>query len=361
MKQLSLLLLTLLLCGLVACGDRAASPKKNAADSTANAQDSLDPQALLAGLAGQIAQNPNNYALLNKRSELYYRLDSVGAALRDIEASLKINDSVPETYYLKGFYSLNNADTATALKALSYALQLGTPDPEVSYQLAQVYIVQNKLTEAKKAIDLTLQLDSSSAQYIFSKGFINEKEKKYAAAVLLYEKAIKKDSTFDKAYLQLHHIYQGPLHSEVYATKWLDKLLIIRPNHPLGNFYKANDLLMPSLRKKNLVKKEDFNRSMRVVISFYNTALQFDPKLAQAYYERGYCYHEMDEHDAAMRDFEKTLTLNPKHAPAHFMIGSYYEHYKDKANALEHYKKALALSPNFKEAAIAIQELSKAD
>lgn len=361
MKRLSFLLITLLLSGLVACGDRTASSKKTTADSTANAKDSLSPEVLLAALAGQIAQNPNNYALLNKRSELYYRLDSVTAALRDIEASLKINDSVPETYYLKGFYSLNNADTATALKALTYALQLGTPDPEVSYQLGQVYIAQNKLNEANKAIDLTLKLDSATAQYIFAKGFIYEKEKKYSAAVLMYEKALKKDSTFDKAYLQLHHIYQGPLHSESYATKWLDKLLILRPNHPLGNFYKANDLLMPALRKKNLVKKEDFNRSMRVVISFYNTALQFDPKLAQAYYERGYCYHEMDENDAAMRDFEQTLALNPQHAPAHFMMGSYYEHYKDKATALEHYKKALALSPNFKEAAIAIQELSKAE
>lgn len=355
----SFIFIILLVIILISCGKSVENQYNEKDKANKMAVDSSSPQKVLQSLTEQIRMNPSNYGTLNLRSEAYYHLDSMDKALADIEKSLAINDSVADTHYLKGFYSAIRKDTALAIKELQTALDIGTMEPEVSYQLAQILMMKNEYAEAGKLFDMAIRMDSMNAQYVFGKGLWFEKQKKYAEALKSYQKSISRDSLFQKPYIQLHNLYQTAFHSDADATKWLDRLLKKQPNHPLGNFHRGNDLFQKTMRNRNLVKPAVFKEEMEKTIASYTRSIGGDPNFAQASYERGYCYFVLEEHEKAMKDFEQVIAIQPNHAPAEFMLGSYFEHYGDKPSALIHYKKALAISPNFKDAATAIADLSK--
>jgi len=52
-------------------------------------------------------------------------------------------------------------------------------------------------------------------------------------------------------------------------------------------------------------------------IADFDRALQFDPKLAQAYDNRGDAKTETGDFDGAIADFNRALQLNPKYAKAY--------------------------------------------
>ena len=61
----------------------------------------------------------------------------------------------------------------------------------------------------------------------------------------------------------------------------------------------------------------------------------------------------------AMDDFNRVVELKPFDERPYFLIGSIYEDRKDIENALANYKTALKIDPGFKEAEIAVKELTQ--
>ncbi len=53
----------------------------------------------------------------------------------------------------------------------------------------------------------------------------------------------------------------------------------------------------------------------------YTEAIRLDPKLANAYDNRGRAYRAKGENDRAVRDFKEAIRLDPKLAPAIKALG----------------------------------------
>ncbi len=319
--------------------------------------DSLSPAKWLASLTHQIKMNPHNYALYSDRSEVYLRLDSLDAAIRDIDKAITINDSISDLHYLRGFYACIDKDTTKAIAELEKAMRLGTINAEVPYQLGQIALMQKDYPRAEDLFNQAIRRDSSQAQYYFAKGLLYQSQKNGASALGFYKESIERDSTFSKAYLQLYDLYMNQLKNEDMANQQITKLLALIPSHPLGNYYKAKKLFGDATRLKVLIKKEPFMEAMAQAVAAYNLAIKADSGFVQAYYERGYTYFIMDKLDEAIRDFEKTATLDPNYYQAYFMLGSIHEFYKDNTTALSYYEKAVNAKPDFKEAIYAVKEL----
>ncbi len=341
------------------CGNPKNKTENRAQDSLKmTKEDSLSPVKWLASLSHQISMNPNNYALYNDRSEVYLRLDSLFAAIRDVEKAIAINDSISETHYLRGFYACLAKDTVKAMESLDKAMRLGTINAEVPYQLGQIALVQKNYARAEDLFNQAILRDSTQAIYYFAKGYLYQQQKNGTKALGLYKEALQKDSAFSKAYIQLYDLYMNVLKNEDLANQQIEKLLRIKPGHPLGNYYKAKKLFGDATRLKVLIKKEPFMDAMSKSVEAYTLSLSGDSSFVQAYYERGYTYFIMDKHDEALKDFEKTVALDSKYYQAYFMLGSIHEYYKDNATALSYYKKAVEAKPDFKEAIYAVKELS---
>ena len=152
MKRVFILIITCLLAAMTltetGCSNRSTNGEATGDSIKMTKEDSLSPAKWLASLSHQISMNPNNYALYNDRSEVYLRLDSLKAAIQDVEKALKINDSISETYYLRGYYACLDKDTAKAVESLEKAMTLGTINSEVPYQLGQIAFMQKNYVKA---------------------------------------------------------------------------------------------------------------------------------------------------------------------------------------------------------------------
>jgi len=80
-------------------------------------------------------------------------------------------------------------------------------------------------------------------------------------------------------------------------------------------------------------------------IADFDRALQFDPKLAQAYDNRGDAKTETGDFDGAIADFNRALQLNPKYAKAYDNRGLAKLSRGDLDGAMADFNRALQLNP----------------
>lgn len=74
----------------------------------------------------------------------------------------------------------------------------------------------------------------------------------------------------------------------------------------------------------------------------FDTAIMYDPKLAEAYAQRGLAQIQMENLESAKQDVEVALELGAEKGLAYFVLGKYYEQTKQYARALEYYEMAKA-------------------
>ena len=74
-----------------------------------------------------IKANPNSWSLLRDRAEVYYFSKRLGAALLDIDKSIKMNGKDPLSYFLRAKIRWAKGDKEYARRDLNRAVELGLP------------------------------------------------------------------------------------------------------------------------------------------------------------------------------------------------------------------------------------------
>ncbi|MEO1451900.1 MAG: tetratricopeptide repeat protein, partial [Bacteroidota bacterium] len=195
-------------------------------------------------------------------------------------------------------------------------------------------------------------------QYVFAQGFLEASRGRYPQATTLYLESLKIDSTFDKSLAQLHDLYLTHYENEEEAMQFNARLLRNHPGHALGRFQEGNYYLREALNIMGMNQLKAFENYVNEAVSAYSIAVNRDPNLTQAWYNRGYCYFLGNGREgAAVEDFEKCLELDPDYAPAHFMIGSIFEKNGDLQTALKRYENAAQLDPGSKDYRKAVKEV----
>ena len=352
-----ILLLCLLLCG-AACQSEQKEPQSMGEPIFKLEQNNTSAQKQIALLSEQLKSSPNNYALYEDRSRLYYQLDKMDSAVMDIDAALKLYREGPDLHYLKGFYAYVQDDTLTARKEFESSIGLGTANPESYYQLGQIYFFQRKYELADQNYQEAIKLDSREPTYVLALGLLYQSQRKFAQAESAYLATIEIDSTFLKGLSQLHDLYLNNYRNEDKAMNYNQQLLDIDPGHALGRFREGNFYLRKALSITDEAKMPEFQEAINQAVVAFTIAINRDETFLSAIYSRAYCYFLADDYDSAIRDFERILQLDHTHAQANFMLGSIYEHYQDYATALSFYEKVLEGAPGQADAQRAIQELN---
>lgn len=368
MKRLSpsILLWLLSSVGLALLG--GCTPQDNTAssqvpaDSTATRHDSVPrtPETLLNALNLQIEQKPQDYALYQQRSEVYFQLDSLPQAVADIEEAIRRYPTGPDLRYWRGFLAYVMNDTAQAMRSLRKADSLGTKNPEVPYQMGQIYFLQQKYGLAMDAYRRAARLDAYDPQYIFAQGLLEEERGQIGEAVKLYKQSLGIDSAFAKSLTRLYDLYLGHYESQAEALKYNDILLRYSPGHPLGRFQRGNYHLNRAIAFSGGKLEAQFREQLNEAVVSYTIAVNNDSSYAEAFYNRGFCYFLGEQRmNEAIADFEQAAALDSSYAPPRFMLGSIYERNGDLRTALRYYEQALALKPKSEDFREAVQEVQQ--
>src|ERR1043166_4288199 len=73
----------------------------------------------------------------------------------------------------------------------------------------------------------------------------------------------------------------------------------------------------------------------------YDRAIQANPKLTEAYFNRGNAHYDLGENQQAVQDYSQVIRLNPKDAEAYFNRGNAYRRLKKNDLGLKDYSGAI--------------------
>jgi tetratricopeptide (TPR) repeat protein len=77
----------------------------------------------------------------------------------------------------------------------------------------------------------------------------------------------------------------------------------------------------------------------------YDKAIKANPKLAEAYFNRGNAHYDLGQNQQALKDYGEAIRLNPKDGEAYFNRANVYRRLKQDQPALNDYSAAIKLSP----------------
>ena len=87
-----------------------------------------------------------------------------------------------------------------------------------------------------------------------------------------------------------------------------------------------------------------------VKINYFTTALDLNPRLADAYEKRGLYYYFQEKYDKVIEDFTNYIRLVPDKADAYRMLGMAYLKIGTYEEAIANFGKAINLEPDMSEA-----------
>lgn len=345
-------------CGLLlwACQDKAPVNASEPAP-TASTEVVEGPEALLRSLNKQIELSPQNYALFEERSRLYYSLDSFRQAQQDIQTAIKLFPEGPDLYYLQGFYAFTQNDTATALAHYQEAARLGSEEPENYYQMGQIFFFQGNNAMAQRMYDQAQELNPQEPIYVFAQGFLQEQNGNFQLALRAYLQSLAVDSSFAKTRLQLHDLYLNQYRNEKEAMAQIDTLLQYQPTHPLARFYEGNAHLRRLLAVADQSQSQVYQEELEAAVFSYSLSINRHPHFLQARYNRGFCYFLAQNFERAIEDFQAALQEDPQHLPSLLMMGDIEQHFQDLASAKSYYERAVQVAPDNEQAKEKLAEI----
>lgn len=301
-------------------------------------------------------------------------------------------------------------DYQTAVAELEKAIQAGSADGRVYYQLAYSYQQLGNIDKAaelyKKAIELLDKQDASHRYDYYAKynlallnkdkgdideaivilkdaivkhlnepgahnllGWLYWKKGNAEEALNEYSASLKIDQNQEDAQYNIGVLYYNKGNTEQ-AQKAFNEVLELNPKHEKSMFYLAHmgdkallgheeyanlAIPMPALRHCYLGKQFLDNKEYKDAAMEYETAIEIDPKCIEAqqglgvvyeYNDKGIRYGEGFNIEKSVFHYEKAIAINPKLEEAVFNIGVLYGMQGKLDNAVNYYLRLIREDPN---------------
>lgn len=337
MKQLAGILA--LLCFLAACKEDSSNSVDTGSEITVTDTLPNSPEAQIERLTRYIEANPSNWGLYKDRSLLHFENGKMDWAIHDIREAIKMKDDEPELHYLRGYYALNQNDTALARSEFQLASQYGSANPDVFYQQGQMRFLQKKYDAALVSYQEAAKVDSLDPIYPFAMGFLERSRGNFRKALDHFHHALELDSLHEKTLLQIHDLCLDDLNKAEKAHAYNERLLAAQPRHSLAN-YNAGSYFYRKAVPLKASSPDIYQNNINKAVEAYTLSIAYSDSFALPLVYRGMCYVEGDRYDLALEDFKKAVEIDDSQKLAHFQLAGLYEFYGEAEKSAIHAAKA---------------------
>ncbi len=210
------------------------------------------------------------------------------------DKALKINNKLPEAYSFRGNARYNLGEYDTAADDFSHAIEQEPDDADHYYDRSWSYCNMDKLEDAIVDMNKAIEIKPKISYFYYDKGRFEYWADRYKDSVVTLTKGIELKPTENK------YIFRGNSYME------------------LGMF----DLALAD----------------------FNSAVEFAPDCARAYFRRGILYKRMEQLEKAEKDFKKAIELNPEFDNAMIELG-FIMIQMGKKGAMKHFNDAIKINP----------------
>lgn len=222
------------------------------------------------------------------------------------------------------------ADVAAAQRHFKVITKKQPKNPKALVGLASTYSQQMDFEKSFQYINQALKIDPRYRDAYVMKGsnylFLDKRD----LAKSSYETAVQQDPSFYEAYLMLGSLYQAennkicieyyktaadlqPKNPEVLFSLAYAQQVFEEPEKALEIYrkmIKIDTSYYQALNQIGVIKQYNY-KQIDSAIYYYNSALQTEPRMVEAWHNLGMCYEEKGDITRAMQAYAKALKYNP--------------------------------------------------
>jgi tetratricopeptide (TPR) repeat protein len=291
----------------------------------------------LATLNDMIAQYPGNDSLLYSRAEAYYELEAYDEALTDLNEALKLDSLQPMYYHLLADVLLDYArpnDSRRAIEVLKLANRRFPNRIQTLLKLSEFQLIVKKHGDALATLDQILQRDPQNAEAFYMAGRVALDQGDTTNALSSLQKSVILDAENRDAWIFLGRIFS--LRNNPTAVQCFDNALRVD----------STDLQAREYKGAYFKRTGAFDKAFKI----YRDIIVRNPDYANAYFDMGVMYLDMDSLPQAYTSFDIATKTDPLFVKAYYWRGQTAEAQGNLPAALADYRQAYGMSPRYEEA-----------
>ncbi len=255
----------------------------------------------------------------------FEKLDMLDSAVNAYNRCLALKPDYKNAYKQLGYISYAREDYKKAIEQFKqfeevmFAANMTITDYLYWYRKGFSYNALKEFTEAKAALNKSLELKKDYLNTYLELGFASSRLKQSDEAISWYNKAIETDPKSHIGYNGIGEVYRDYIKDREMAMSWYKKALDVKPKERKACFGIGYCLNAQG-------KYAD-------AISYLLTAVEQDPDYVAAYVELGYSYYMTNQYSVALDNLKKAMTLNPKNENSRYYATLVYVKQGNRAMA----------------------------
>jgi tetratricopeptide (TPR) repeat protein len=329
---------TFLLAALIVFAFACKQEKDNTAEGTTH------PDPSIAQLTQLIEAQPDDAALYYQRAQMYYDLDGFDEAIQDAEKALSLDSLNADYLHLLADVYLDYYQSFKALKTMEQAATIHPRRIPTLLKLAEFQLILKQHEQSLATLERIRTIDPQNAEMMYMAGLVFEDRGEEDKAIASFQSAADIDPELIEAWISLGKLWGKRENGRNLALQFFDNALRVDSNSVEALHEKAYFL-------SNTVGDLDG------ALAIYKRVIAFSPQYADAYYNAGLLYLDMDSLDRALDQFNLNIQIAPTYYPAYYYRGVCYEMMGNRESARKDYEQALKLSPGLESAQEALTRI----
>ncbi|MEY4134483.1 MAG: hypothetical protein RL386_833, partial [Bacteroidota bacterium] len=264
-------------------------------------------------------------------------------AIQDLEKALGIDSTDPGALHLLADVYLDYFRSREALKTMEKAAALHPTRIPTLLKLSEFQLILKNYEPSLETIDRILQVDPQNAEAFFMMGQNFKESGDTARAINAFQQSVEYDPDLIDGWINLGQL-QAALGNPI-AERYFDSAIRINPAsipalHAKAFYLQSRDQLLPAIR-------------------LFQEITRIEPQYADAHYNAGLLFLDLDSVPQAYRAFDLAIQTDPVHIRSYFYRGLCSEMQGRFEKARTDYRQALAFSPDYTDAEEALRRIQQ--
>ncbi len=254
-----------------------------------------DPFAEMEVFSWLIARNPNDFLSLYHLSEALKRAGQPDSAAVILRRAVSVNPRYVPALIALSNYLNGRKQYADALPLYLRADSVRSGNKDLLFQIGECYRRLGELSNARSFFRRAIALDSMNGLYHAQLAYAYFSDDLYDSSIASYHTAILFDEENAQYHLNLALVYAKLDDTTNVLRSYAEAVRVMHPELAAAVHYDQGTYCF----QKKLWKE---------AVTAYGRAIDIDPSLSLAYYFKGSCHMQLNEHSAALPLFTEFLS-----------------------------------------------------